>query len=164
MTASTWRSQPVPTACISGRTTWPPTMRAPCSGQTRSSACRSRPSTRPRTAPVELFDYAGVGGVYATLSKEQKTCADWHRRVHARGGRIAWPCARIYRSSALPASTLVMPLPLSLPAPTALPSSRRCRSRPIPRAARSCVRSSTRCWGSGAREAAPVSRLCAGGA
>lgn len=24
-------------------------------------------------APVELFDYAGVGGVYATLSKEQKT-------------------------------------------------------------------------------------------
>ena len=25
------------------------------------------------TAPVDLFDYAGVGGVYATLSKEQKT-------------------------------------------------------------------------------------------
>jgi thiamine-phosphate pyrophosphorylase len=25
------------------------------------------------TAPIELFDYAGVGGVYATLSKEQKT-------------------------------------------------------------------------------------------
>jgi len=25
------------------------------------------------TAPIELFDYAGVGGIYATLSKEQKT-------------------------------------------------------------------------------------------
>ena len=25
------------------------------------------------TAPIELFDYAGVGGVYATLSKAQKT-------------------------------------------------------------------------------------------
>ncbi len=77
---------------------------ARCSAPTRSSASRSRASTAAEAAPVGMIDYAGVGGVYATLSKEQKNRADRHRR----GFRASpAPCAaarRICRSSGSPAS------------------------------------------------------------
>ena len=41
------------------------------------------------TAPVDLFDYAGVGGVYATLSKEQKTAPIGTEGISAGGECIA---------------------------------------------------------------------------
>ena len=46
-TASTSRSPPAPTACMSGRTTWRPRTRGGCSAPTRSSGCRSRRWRRP---------------------------------------------------------------------------------------------------------------------
>ena len=39
---------------------------------TRSSACRSNRSPEAEAAPLELIDYVGSGGVYVTLSKQQK--------------------------------------------------------------------------------------------
>ena len=72
-TASTWRWPPKPTACISAPTTWRSKTRARCSAATRSSACRSRSVAEAEAAPVELIDYVGSGGVYATLSKQQKS-------------------------------------------------------------------------------------------
>ena len=47
-TASTWRSPPAPTACMSVRTTWRSRMRDNSSAATPSSGCRSRPWRRRR--------------------------------------------------------------------------------------------------------------------
>src|SRR5277367_713327 len=56
-------------------------------------------------APVELIDYVGSGGVYVTLSKEQKKP----------------PIGPQGRSAALPGSTPPMPPKSSPPAPTVSP-------------------------------------------
>ena len=75
---------------------------------------------------VELIDYAGVGGVYATLSKQQKTAP-----IGPEGfARVAGDCAaarRDCRLSALPASTPATPRPSSPRARTASQSFRHCR-------------------------------------
>ena len=72
-TASTWRSRRMPMACMSARTIWRWRTRGARSDRTPSSASRSRRSTRRQAAPLALIDYAGVGGVYATGSKVQKS-------------------------------------------------------------------------------------------
>ena len=72
MTGSMWRSPPAPTACMSGRRTWRPKTRGGCSAPAPSSASRSTRWRSRRAAPLDLIDYAGVGGVYGTTSKAQK--------------------------------------------------------------------------------------------
>ena len=71
-------------------------------------------------APIELIDYVGSGGVYATLSKQQK-----NPPIGPEGlGRIV---AVLHRRAPklplaeLPVSTPAMPPRLSTPAPMALP-------------------------------------------
>ena len=39
----------------------------------RLSACRSKRWPRPKQRPSNSIDYAGIGGVYTTLSKQQKS-------------------------------------------------------------------------------------------
>ena len=78
-------------------------------------------------APVDLIDYAGIGGVYATLSKQQKSAPIGPDRISralpARCDAARRPC----RSAGSPASTPAMPARSSPPAQTASPSSRHFR-------------------------------------
>ena len=47
-------------------------MRGACSAGTRSSGSRSTPRRWPKRRRSRLLDYVGIGGVYATTSKDQK--------------------------------------------------------------------------------------------
>jgi len=103
-------------------------------------------------APVELIDYAGIGGVFSTTSKEQQSAP-----IGTEGLAGLSPCSaaarKNCRSAASPASTRATPPRSSPPAPTASPSSRHCRSaqiRPPRRAA--CAKLSMPCWRSAAHD------------
>ena len=71
-TASMSRSPPAPTACISGRTTWRSRMRGGFSARRDHRSVDQVASQRPRPRRSTLIDYVGSGGVYVTLSKQQK--------------------------------------------------------------------------------------------
>ena len=75
-------------------------------------------------APVDIISYAGVGGVYTTLSKEQKIHLSAPRGYRA----SSKPCAAALRICRLPVSPVSMQVTrqrLLPPAPTASQSFRR---------------------------------------
>jgi len=59
------------TASMSGRTTWRSRTRGGCSAG-RDHRLSVKSTAEAEATPVELIDYVGSGGVYVTLSKEQK--------------------------------------------------------------------------------------------
>ena len=117
--ASTWRSPPRPTACIWGLTTWRSRTLA-LLGRDAIVGLSIKSVAEPDVAPLDLIDYVGSGGVYVTLSKQQKNppigpqgltriIAALHRRV---------PNLPVV---GIAASTPAMPPRSSAPAPTASP-------------------------------------------
>ena len=113
-------------------------------------------------APIGLVDYAGVGGVYTTLSKAQENPPIGTGRACAHCLRLAPPRAespgRRYRRHRCRQCGCG-----DRRAPTVSPSSRRCRSRPIrpPRPA-CCAKWSTACWQSAALNSGSA-RTCESG-
>ena len=67
-----WRSPPRPTACISGPTTWRSRTPARSSAADAIIGLSIKSVAEADAAPLDLIDYVGSGGVYVTLSKQQK--------------------------------------------------------------------------------------------
>ena len=94
-----------PTACTSAGTTWRRRTRGGCSAPTRSSGSPSRARSAPTRTDLELIDYAGIGGVYATTSKDNQELADRHRPAWRASSRRCIGASRAFRPAASPAST-----------------------------------------------------------
>ena len=80
-TVSTWRSRPVPTACMWARPTWRSRMRGGCSGATPSSGFRSRPLRRPRPRPSICSTMSASAACFRpprrTIPIRRSAPADW---------------------------------------------------------------------------------------
>jgi hypothetical protein len=72
MTASMWRSPPGLTACTSVRPTWRPEDARRLLGRDAIIGLSINTEALAEAAPIETLDYVGIGGVYATTSKDQK--------------------------------------------------------------------------------------------
>ena len=55
---------------MSARTTWRPRTRGGCSGPNAIIGLSIKTVAQANAAPLELLDYVGIGGVYATTSKD----------------------------------------------------------------------------------------------
>ena len=69
-------------------------------------------------APIDLLDYVGIGGVFATTSKDNTEPADRPRRPRAHRRGVPPTRARSFRFAPSPASTPAMPAARLRPAPT----------------------------------------------
>ena len=83
---------------MSARTTWRSRTRGGCSGPSAIIGLSIKTVAQANAAPLDLLDYVGIGGVYATTSKDNPKHADRHRGLCATSSRRSARAAAIFRS------------------------------------------------------------------
>ena len=105
-----------PTACMSGRPTCRSRMRGGCSGRDAIIGLSIKSVALAEAAPIGLLDYVGVGGVYATTSKDNPNPPIGARWPRAHRRRCSAAARRTFRSARSPGSTPATRPPRSAPA------------------------------------------------